>query len=67
MPHGSGPKANRVVLPQGLSDENVHFTHTAAVIEAMGKKDKPYTLQVYCAGEGEVGVGKIRKSSSRAS
>jgi len=44
---GFPSEANRVVLLHGLSDENVHFTHTAAVIEAMVKKEKPYTLQVY--------------------
>ena len=31
----------------GLMDENVHFVHTAAAINALIKSGKPYDLQVF--------------------
>lgn len=39
-------RANRLVIAHGLLDENVHFVHTARLIEAMIKLNKPYTLKV---------------------
>lgn len=38
---------NRVHIAHGLRDENVHFVHTCAIVNAMIKCDKPYTMQVY--------------------
>ncbi|CAJ0571526.1 unnamed protein product, partial [Mesorhabditis spiculigera] len=37
----------RVMIVHGLLDENVHFRHTEALIEAMLKAGKPYQLQIY--------------------
>ncbi|KAL3885529.1 hypothetical protein ACJMK2_025581 [Sinanodonta woodiana] len=38
---------NRLLIIHGLIDENVHFQHTSALINALVKACKPYQLQVY--------------------
>jgi len=38
---------NRLVIVHGLMDENVHFTHTAAIIDALVQTNKPYVLKVF--------------------
>lgn len=38
---------NRLLIIHGLMDENVHFSHTSQLINAMVKAGKPYQLQVY--------------------
>eukprot|EP00039_Didymoeca_costata_P007453 m.100137 g.100137 ORF g.100137 m.100137 type:complete len:816 (+) comp13693_c0_seq9:225-2672(+) len=38
---------NRLLLVHGLIDENVHFHHTATLIEALINAGKPHSLQVY--------------------
>ncbi|XP_023228429.1 dipeptidyl peptidase 9-like [Centruroides sculpturatus] len=38
---------NRLLIIHGLMDENVHFSHTSQLINAMIKAGKPYQLQVY--------------------
>ncbi|CAI4225240.1 unnamed protein product [Auanema sp. JU1783] len=37
----------RLLLLHGLMDENVHFRHAEALIEALIKASKPYQLQIY--------------------
>uniref|UniRef100_A0A915I2Q4 Dipeptidyl peptidase 8 n=1 Tax=Romanomermis culicivorax TaxID=13658 RepID=A0A915I2Q4_ROMCU len=37
----------RLLLLHGLVDENVHFSHTSAIIGALIKAGKPYQLQIY--------------------
>lgn len=37
----------RLLLIHGLMDENVHFTHTTSLVQALVKAGKPYRLQVY--------------------
>jgi len=36
----------RLLIVHGLLDENVHFTHTAQLINALVKAGKPHSLQV---------------------
>ncbi|GAB6019355.1 hypothetical protein CHUAL_000944 [Chamberlinius hualienensis] len=38
---------NRLLIIHGLSDENVHFSHTSQLINALVRAGKPYQLQVY--------------------
>eukprot|EP01062_Namystynia_karyoxenos_P081026 TRINITY_DN8834_c0_g1_i1.p1 TRINITY_DN8834_c0_g1~~TRINITY_DN8834_c0_g1_i1.p1 ORF type:complete len:1466 (+),score=441.69 TRINITY_DN8834_c0_g1_i1:183-4580(+) len=38
---------DRVVLFNGMSDENVHFCHTQSLITALIRHGKPYRLQIY--------------------
>lgn len=38
---------NRLLIVHGLVDENVHFSHTNALIAELVKEGKPYQLQVY--------------------
>ncbi|XP_065669799.1 dipeptidyl peptidase 9 isoform X2 [Hydra vulgaris] len=38
---------NRLMIIHGLMDENVHFSHTKALISELIKEGKPYQLQVY--------------------
>ncbi|KRY84546.1 Dipeptidyl peptidase 8 [Trichinella pseudospiralis] len=38
---------NRLLLMHGLKDQNVHFKHTALLIEAMISAGKPYQLKVF--------------------
>jgi dipeptidyl-peptidase 9 len=38
--------ANRLVVAHGLLDENVHFLHTARLVEALVRANKPYVLKV---------------------
>jgi len=40
-------ETGRLLLVHGLSDENVHFTHTAELVNALVRAGKPYQLQVY--------------------
>jgi len=37
----------RLLLIHGLKDENVHFVHTAKLIETLVERSKPYELFVY--------------------
>ncbi|KAK7066474.1 dipeptidylpeptidase, partial [Halocaridina rubra] len=36
---------NRLLIVQGMIDENVHFSHTNQLIQALIKAGKPYQLQ----------------------
>uniref|UniRef100_A0A158R5I4 Peptidase_S9 domain-containing protein n=1 Tax=Syphacia muris TaxID=451379 RepID=A0A158R5I4_9BILA len=38
---------NRLLIVHGMIDENVHFTHTEKLIEALIAAGKPYNLQVF--------------------
>ncbi|KAI8050790.1 hypothetical protein BDF22DRAFT_693416 [Syncephalis plumigaleata] len=38
---------NRLLLIHGLMDENVHFTHTEQLVNALIKRNKPYQIQIY--------------------
>ena len=38
---------HRLVLVHGLIDENVHFTHTAALLDTLVQRGKPYTLKLF--------------------
>ncbi|VDN50296.1 unnamed protein product [Dracunculus medinensis] len=38
---------NRLLLIHGLLDENVHFSHTQRLIEALIAAGKPYNLQIF--------------------
>ncbi|KRY29227.1 Dipeptidyl peptidase 8, partial [Trichinella spiralis] len=38
---------NRLLLMHGLKDQNVHFKHTALLIEAMISAGKPYQLKIF--------------------
>lgn len=38
---------NRLLVIHGLADENVHFIHSAELINALIRAGKPYQLQVY--------------------
>lgn len=44
---GFPQQGNRVFIAHGLSDENVHFSHTCHIISAMVKAQRPYSLLVY--------------------
>lgn len=37
----------RLLILHGLIDENVHFQHTAGLINSLIKAGKPYHLQIY--------------------
>lgn len=41
------PRENRLLIVQGMIDENVHFSHTNQLIQALIKAGKPYQLQVW--------------------
>ncbi|KAK9722351.1 hypothetical protein K7432_002739 [Basidiobolus ranarum] len=38
---------HRLLLAQGLIDENVHFTHVELLVNALTKSNKPHQLQLY--------------------
>ncbi|KAJ9081164.1 hypothetical protein DSO57_1017529 [Entomophthora muscae] len=38
---------NRLLIAHGMIDENVHFSHTEALVSALISANKPYHLQVY--------------------
>ncbi|RWS29761.1 dipeptidyl peptidase 9-like protein [Leptotrombidium deliense] len=38
---------NRLLIVHGMMDENVHFSHSVELIQALIKAGKPYDLQVY--------------------
>ncbi|KAJ5066384.1 dipeptidyl-peptidase 4-related [Anaeramoeba ignava] len=40
-------ETNRFLLVHGLLDENVHFTHSYSLIEALIENGKPYILQLF--------------------
>ncbi|KAG8191818.1 hypothetical protein JTE90_022810 [Oedothorax gibbosus] len=40
-------EVNRLLIIHGLRDENVHFSHTNQLINALIKAGKPYQLQIY--------------------
>lgn len=40
-------RGNRLLILHGMMDENVHFSHTAALIRALTEAGKPYDLQIY--------------------
>jgi len=42
-------RPNRLFIIHGMIDENVHFCHTAQLIDELIKLDKPYQLQVRLA------------------
>eukprot|EP00757_Euglenozoa_sp_SAG-D1_P023708 gene23708-9895_t len=44
---GFPDEPNRLFLFHGLTDENVHFTNTHALIAELIKHGKPYQLQLY--------------------
>eukprot|EP00475_Leptophrys_vorax_P004821 TRINITY_DN12886_c0_g2_i2.p1 TRINITY_DN12886_c0_g2~~TRINITY_DN12886_c0_g2_i2.p1 ORF type:complete len:253 (-),score=55.31 TRINITY_DN12886_c0_g2_i2:104-862(-) len=45
--NGFPDEANRLVIAHGLLDENVHFLHTARLVEALVKANKPYILKLF--------------------
>jgi len=45
--HQFPDEAGRLLLVHGLSDENVHFVHTAELLNALIRWGKPYQLQLY--------------------
>ena len=45
--HASCCRPHRLLIIHGLIDENVHFTHTASLVDALNEAGKPYDLQVY--------------------
>jgi dipeptidyl aminopeptidase/acylaminoacyl peptidase len=50
-------------LVHGLADENVHFLHTATLIEALLEEGKPYALQVgSAAGKKGPPIARQRRS-----
>ena len=59
---GFPDEIGRVFIAHGLLDENVHFSHTCAIIDAMVECGKPYSLLVY-PGERH---GLRQKPKSRA-
>jgi len=38
---------NRLMLVHGLLDENVHFTHTASLLNTLVARGKPYELKIF--------------------
>jgi dipeptidyl-peptidase 9 len=38
---------NRLLIVHGLIDENVHFTHTAQLLNCLVERNKPYVLKVF--------------------
>ncbi|KAI0219176.1 hypothetical protein L0F63_002021 [Massospora cicadina] len=38
---------NRLLIAHGMIDDNVHFSHTEALVSALISANKPYHLQVY--------------------
>lgn len=40
-------RIDRLLIVHGLIDENVHFSHTERLIEALIAAGKPYRLQVF--------------------
>ncbi|EDQ85738.1 uncharacterized protein MONBRDRAFT_34096 [Monosiga brevicollis MX1] len=47
MANGFPDEYGRLLIMHGLSDENVHFSHTATLIDRLHELGKPYELQVY--------------------
>lgn len=47
MVSGFPDEDNRLLIIHGLIDENVHFCHTAKLIDELIKAGKPYQLQVF--------------------
>lgn len=45
--HGFPNEPGRLLIVHGLSDENVHFSHTQALLSELTRIGKPYDLQVY--------------------
>jgi dipeptidyl-peptidase 9 len=43
----SDEDGDRLVIVHGLRDENVHFAHTVALVDALVAANKPYRLLVY--------------------
>lgn len=68
MSHASGIRGH-LMLVHGLIDENVHFRHTARLVDALIKRRKPHELLLFprCSGgeeqevEGGVGEGGGRE------
>lgn len=40
-------ETNRLLIVHGLIDENVHFHHTATLLDALVAAGKPHQLQLY--------------------
>jgi dipeptidyl-peptidase 9 len=40
-------RPGRLLIAHGLIDENVHFVHTALMVDALVAAGKPYSLLVY--------------------
>ncbi|VDM41104.1 unnamed protein product [Toxocara canis] len=47
LPGDHYARTDRLLIVQGLMDENVHFSHTEALIEALITAGKPFRLQVF--------------------
>ncbi|OXA52726.1 dipeptidyl peptidase 9 isoform X2 [Folsomia candida] len=45
--HQFPDEVGRLLLVHGMSDENVHFVHTAELLNALVRWGKPYQLQLY--------------------
>jgi dipeptidyl-peptidase 9 len=45
--HQFPDEVGRLLIVHGLSDENVHFVHTAELVNALIRWGKPYQLQLY--------------------
>ncbi|KAB7496619.1 Dipeptidyl peptidase 8 [Armadillidium nasatum] len=45
--HNLPDQENRLLIVQGMIDENVHFSHTNKLIQSLIKHGKPYQLQIY--------------------
>ncbi len=46
MAHVAGLRG-KLLLVHGMLDENVHFRHTARLINALVRENKPYDLLLY--------------------
>ena len=40
-------RPNRLLIVHGMADENVLFTHTSILVDALVTHGKPYQLQVF--------------------
>ena len=40
-------RPNRLLIAHGMTDENVLFTHTSSLLDALVSAGKPYQLQVF--------------------
>ena len=45
--HNLPDEPERLVIVAGLMDENVHFAHTASLIDRLVRLGKPYTLKLF--------------------